>query len=96
MANYIITRQAQHDLHEILIYIAADNLEAAISFNDRLTEVFEMLGENSKAGRERPELKEDIRSFPESNFLVFYRLWAGKVAIVRVIHGSRDLDEIFG
>lgn len=94
MGKYVITRQAQEDIDEILVYIAADNLNAAISFNDRLVELFELLADNAKAGRERPELKEDIRSFPEGNYLIFYRLWAGKTAIVRVIHGGRDLDEI--
>lgn len=93
MGKYIITRQAEQDIDEILVYIAADNLDAALSFNDRLTHLFEMLADNTKAGRERPELKEDLRSFPEGNYLIFYRRWAGN-AIVRVIHGARDLDEI--
>lgn len=95
MARYIITRQAQADIDEILVYIAADNLDAAISFNDRLAHRFEMLAENPMAGRERPELRGEMRSFPEGNFLIFYRSWAGKVAIVRVLHGARDQDEIF-
>lgn len=96
MRSYSLSREARQDIDEILIYIAADNLEAAISFNEKLTAVFEMLADNRKAGRERPELKEDIRSFPEGNYLIFYRMWAGKIAIVRVVHGARDLDEIFG
>lgn len=95
MAKFIISDQAEKDIDEILIYIAADNLDAAIAFNDHLTRLFEMLAENNEAGRERPELKEDLRSFPEGNYLIFYRLWAGNVAIVRVLHGARDLDELF-
>ncbi len=95
MAKYIIARQAREDIDEILAYIAADNLDAAIALNDRLTELFEMLVNYTKIGRERPELKEDLRSFSEGNYLIFYRRWAGKIAIVRVLHGSRDLDELF-
>ncbi len=95
MARYIITGQAEQDIDEILVHIAADNFDAALSFNDRLTHLFEMLADNTKAGRERPELKEDLRSFPEGNYLIFYRTWAGNIAIVRVIHGARDLQEIF-
>lgn len=95
MGKYIITRQAEYDIDEILIYIAADNIGAALSFNDRLTHLFEMLAENPNAGRERPEIKEDLRSIPEGNYLIFYRKWAGNIAIVRVLHGARDLDEIF-
>ena len=95
MPKYIITRQAQEDIDEILVYIAADNLDAALLLNDRLTNLFGMLADNSRIGRERPELKEDLRSFPEGSYLIFYRRWAGQIAIVRVIHGARDLDEIF-
>ncbi len=96
MADYIITRQAESDIDEILAYIAADNLDAAISFNERLIYLFQMFAQSVDAGRERPELKEDLRSFPEGNYIIFYRKWAGKIAIVRVLHGARDLDEIFG
>ena len=92
MAKYTVTRRAEKDIDEILIYIAADNLDAALAFNDRLTAAFEMLVENAEAGRERPELKDGIRSFPQGNYLIFYRRWAGNIAIVRIIHGGRDLD----
>lgn len=54
-----------------------------------------MLAGNPKAGRERLELKEGLRSFPEGNYLILYRSCAGKIAIVRVIHSARDLDEMF-
>jgi toxin ParE1/3/4 len=93
MANYIITPRAEKDIDEILLFISNDNIEAAIAFNERLSKRFEMLADNPKIGRERPELKQDLRSFPEGNYLVFYREWAGIVAIVRVLHGARDLDE---
>lgn len=95
MPKFIITREADEDINEILAYIASDNFHAAMSLYERLIELFEMLGNNVNAGRLRPELKEDIRSFPEGNYLIFYRLWAGKIAIVRVRHSARDLGDIF-
>ncbi len=95
MPKYIITRQADEDINEIVAYIATDNFGAAMALYDRLLDLFEMLADNSNAGRERPELKEGLRSFPDGNYLIFYRLWAGNIAIVRVLHGARDLDELF-
>lgn len=94
MPNYSLSREARADIDEILIFIAADNIDAAISFNDRLDDVFLMLGDNPKAGRERPELNEGLRSFPLGNYLIFYRIWAGKITIARVLHSARDLDEL--
>lgn len=95
MAKYIVTREAEEDIDEILAYIAADNFEASLALYDRLIDLFEMLADNPKAGRERPELKEGQRSFPVDNYLIFYRGWAGNVAITRVVHSARDLDELF-
>ncbi|HTK37708.1 MAG TPA: type II toxin-antitoxin system RelE/ParE family toxin [Pyrinomonadaceae bacterium] len=95
MAKYFTTRKAEEDIDDILAYIAADNFDASIAFYADLTSRFEMLGMNPNAGRERPELSDGVRSFPLGNYLIFYRLWAGKVAITRVIHSARDLEEIF-
>jgi toxin ParE1/3/4 len=95
MHNFLLSREARADIDETLLFIAADNLDAAISFNDRLDEVFLMLGDNPKAGRERHALNEGLRSFPFGNYLIFYRIWAGEVTITRVLHSTRDLDEIF-
>ena len=95
MAKYIVTREAEDDIDEILAYIAVDNFAASLSLYDRFIELFEMLADNPRAGRERSELKEGIRSFPDGNYLIFYRIWAGKVSIVRVLHSARDLDELF-
>ena len=95
MGKYIITREAEEDIDKILAYIASDNFDAALSFYARLIDLFEMLADNSKAGRQRTELKEGLRSFPEGDYLIFYRGWAGKIAIARVIHGARDMDELF-
>ena len=95
MAKYIVTREAQNDLDEILAFISADDFDAAIKFYNRLLDLFRMLGENPFAGRVRDELKDGLRSFPEGNYLVFYRKWSDKIAIARVIHSARDLDELF-
>lgn len=95
MAKYTITREAEDDIDEILAFIAADNFDASLALYGRLIDLFEMLADNPKAGRERPDLKEGQRSFPAGNYLVFYRVWAGDIAITRVLHSARDLGELF-
>jgi toxin ParE1/3/4 len=95
MAKYIVTREAEEDIDEIIAYIAADNFEAAVIWYDRLLDLFRMLGENPYAGRLRAELQDELRCFPEQNYLIFYRKWAEKIAITRVLHSARDLEELF-
>lgn len=57
--------------------------------------MFAKIGEMPGMGRERPELAEGLRSFPVSPYVVFYVSDETGVTIVRVIHGSRSLDDIF-
>jgi toxin ParE1/3/4 len=95
MLNFSLSREARADIDEIPLFIAADDLDAAISFNDRLDEAFSMLGGNPMAGRVRPELNEGLRSFPFGSYMIFYRIWAGKVTVTRVLHSARDIDELF-
>lgn len=95
MARFIVTRRAEEDIAEIMEYIAADNDRAAMIFYERQLELFRMLAGYPEAGRVRSELGEGLRSFPDGNYLIFYRRWAGKISIARVLHSARDLDEIF-
>lgn len=95
MPNYSLSKQARQDIDEILMHIAADNVDAAERFNNTLEELISMIGDSPMSGRERPDLKEGMRYFPTGSYLVFYRIWAGRVAIVRVLHSARDIDEIF-
>ncbi len=46
-------------------------------------------------GRARPELPSGLRSFPVGNYLILYRPTDYGVEIVRVVHGSRDIEALF-
>jgi toxin ParE1/3/4 len=95
MSRPIITPEAEEDIDDLLSYIASDNFEVSILFYDRMLGTFETLVANPRAGRERPDISEGLRCFPFGNYLIFYRIWAGEVAITRVLHSARDLKEIF-
>lgn len=94
MAKFIVTHEAEQDIDDILVYIANDNFEAAMALYERFVDIFNILADNPLAGRERNELRDGWRSFPIGNYLIFYRSWAGNIAITRILHRSRDLDEI--
>ncbi len=96
MAKFIVTREAESDIDEILTYISEDDFEAALNLYDRFLDLFRIIADNPAAGRERTELQAGLRCFPYRNYLIFYRRWAGIVAITRVVHGARDVDELLG
>ena len=51
-----------------------------------------MLVENPLAGRERPELRKNLRSFPVGNYVVFYSPVSDGIEVVRVMNGRQDID----
>lgn len=96
MPTVIRSPEAAEDLLEIWQYIADDNEAAADKLLNELDTASKMLARNLKAGRARPELAPGLRSFPVGRYILFYRPIADGAEIVRVLHGSRDIDSIFG
>ena len=46
-------------------------------------------------GREREELAPGLRSFPFGRYVVFFLPLEGGIDVVRVMHGSIDIEERF-
>jgi toxin ParE1/3/4 len=86
---------ARSDLSEIWDYIADDNETRADAFVDIIDQKFQALASYPNMGRSRDELEEGPRSFPVGRQVIFYRVIAEGVEIIRVLHGSRDLNAIF-
>ena len=42
------------------------------------------------------ELGQRVQSFPFGRYNIFYRAVIGAIEIVRVLHGARDIETIFG
>lgn len=52
-----------------------------------------MLAETHGAiGVARPELAEDLRSFPSPPFVLFFRYAADRLQVVRILHERQDVD----
>lgn len=90
-----ITPRASEDLIEIWSYIAADSVANADAFIDKLCETMQVLSRQPGSGRHRDELASGIRSFPFGRYIVFYRAVTSGIEIVRVLHGARDIENIF-
>ena len=87
--------RAADDLIEIWDYIADDNVARADAFIDEADAQFRLLLEQPLLGRSREELAPGIRSFPLGRYVIFYEVIADGIAIVRVLHGARDLGPLF-
>jgi toxin ParE1/3/4 len=91
-----LTELADQDIFEISFYIAQNRgADAAKNFIDKLNHKFILLAESPKLGRNRSELSPELRSFPNGNYIIFYRLISDGILVVRILHGSRDINSIF-
>ncbi len=94
--------EARHDLVEIADYISNNNVDAAMRFLDRMEDTIAFLAANPHIGQTYFPTKESIpalRVWPIDGFrnhLIFFRPNDDGIEIVRVLHGARDLDALFG
>lgn len=87
---YRLSSLAEQDLEEIWSYVAEDASPAtADQLIDAIMDRFELLAEQPRMGRLRPEFGEGVRSFTVENYVVYYR-HEGDVLVARVLHGRRD------
>ncbi|MGA9527084.1 MAG: type II toxin-antitoxin system RelE/ParE family toxin [Terriglobales bacterium] len=90
--------QAAADLDDIWYYVAIEsaNIEIADRFIDSITERFLMLASHPYLGRPRDEdLGIGLRSFPVGEYFLVYLVEDKDVFVLRVVHGRRDLEELF-
>lgn len=95
MSRLRFTPVSRDDLEEIWEFIAQDNLDAAEALLKAIEEKCELLASSPSIGRRRDELAEDLRSLPHDSYLIFYRMVADGVLIVRVLHAARDVASLF-
>ena len=100
MPSIVIRPKALDDLAEIWAHIAEDSPRQADTFAARIHRELLLLSRYPYIGRERPELLDELRSMPVGHYVVFYvprppRQRPRGIEVVRVLHGSRDLNPFF-
>ncbi|NLS93177.1 MAG: type II toxin-antitoxin system RelE/ParE family toxin [Planctomycetaceae bacterium] len=77
------------------VYIAQDKPDAAFRWVQVIREKCELLAEQPEMGEERKGFGVlGCRSFAVGTYVVFYRAIEGGIQVARVVHGSRDLDNL--
>ncbi len=93
---------AECDLAAYAEYLQANSIEAAVRFLEAFDKTIDFLKRSPEVGG-RCVLTNPLligtrvwRIKGYKNYLIFYRLHPDEIEVVRVLHGSRDLDLIFG
>jgi len=95
MKEFRLSAAAENDLTDIWNYVADYSEQVADTLIDEMVKRFVMLSTFADAGRKRDELQPGMRSFPVDKYLIFYRSIPEGIEVIRVLHGSRDIESIF-
>jgi plasmid stabilization system protein ParE len=94
MSAYVISPSALEDLQEIWDFIAADNVHAADQLQDEFFEAFDELSRRPGIGHARQDLtNRQVRFWPVGSYLIVYREIPGRIQIVAIFHGARDIPK---
>lgn len=93
MAKFRLARAAERDVEDITEFIARDSVDAAVRVLEELERAFVQLAEMPGIGHRREDLtSEDFRVWSVYDYLVVYDPATSPLAVVRVLHGRRDVS----
>jgi toxin ParE1/3/4 len=86
-----LTTPAREDLLDVWAYIAGHDETAADNYLEELRRRALELIKHPELGRKRDEVIPGIRSLLFRNHLIFYRVEASAIKVLRILHGNMDL-----
>ena len=92
MSRVLFSPATKKDLREIKAYIARDSEPRARNVVLRLQAQCRTLADSPGIGRRREDIAPNLRSFPEGNYLIFYRVIEDGIEVARILHGAQDID----
>ena len=94
MTRVVFTELAEDDLIDIWVRIAPDNEAAADRLIDDIHDSTRRLLQFPLMGREAERLHAGARSLTHRDYLIVYGPMDYGIAVLRVVHGSRDLEAL--
>ena len=94
-----VARHAEADLDDIWLHVARESgsIEIANHLIDAITDRFYKLGFFPHIGRSREEIfGPGYRSLAVGEYVIVYCVENEDALILRVLHGRRDLEALFG
>lgn len=90
--RYRLSDAAARDVRRLYRQSILDfGLGQANRYYDGLIATFEMLARNPEAGRDRPDLRGHVRTYPFEAHVIAYKKQAAGLVIVRVMHSRQDI-----
>jgi toxin ParE1/3/4 len=91
----IVSHEADNDLLLIFSYLHQQSSQAAESLAAQIDRCIVNLSSFPFSGASRPGLGSDIRCAVVLPYLILYAVRSDHITILRVLHGSRDIETEF-
>jgi toxin ParE1/3/4 len=95
MASIDRFRQVEEDLVSIAEFIAHDKPSAARRWLDEIEQKFVLLAQQPYVGEAVDHIRPGLRRVTHGNYLIFYEPHDTGVLLVRVLHGTRRIEDFF-
>ena len=96
MKRLVFSSAARDDLFVIGLYIAEDDPVRAESFLAELEAKAKRAAERPKSFPARDDIDPGLRVAVHGRYLILFRELEHHVRIIRIVHGARDLNQLFG
>jgi len=101
--RYLLQPKADEDIDEISDYLVEQGgLELALRFHSSAFESFSLIATHPEMGwlcafsnKQLEETRKFQVTGPFDKYLIFYKFYNDRIEILRVLHGSQDLDLFF-
>lgn len=91
--RFVLTPRAQADFEEIWDYTAERwGLDQAETYTRQLWETIQRVANEPPLGHECKEVRDGYRQYPSGSHVLFYRLTADGIDIVRILHERMDYE----
>ena len=98
MRRFDLTKSAKADLKSIAKFTQNQwGVRQRNTYLKEMDQVFRSLAENPQMGRPCDEIREGYRKLPHGSHVIYYKQpTEDEVLIVRVLHGTMDVDSNIG
>ena len=94
--GWVLSEEAETDLQDIFLYSEESwGTPQAEKYLHALFRSFETLAANPQIGRQRPDIREGLRSLVHAPHVIFFTAMENDIGIIRILHGSRDIEALF-